>query len=279
MELNLPELMSVTATEAPDVFVGKAESYGRLGIYGGHFLGQALAAGFQTVEEPKVSQSFHAYFLNPGDPEADIIYRVTRLKEGRGADMRAISAEQNGRQAFHMIASYKLPEEGDEHQPTMPDVISPEALATKLAAAGRQFTPPMMTKNRATLMQISDSFVPDEFKPGREPCLQTWMKSNHEGDVSPRAAQCALAFLSDGTLMFNSVVPYGVPFMTHRLTSLDHSVWFHRPCDVGDWMLFDQTSTAAADGRGMNEGRIYNQAGELIATAAQDSMLRRMPQS
>ena len=185
MELNLPELMSVEATESPDVFVGKAESYGRLGIYGGHFLGQALAAGFQTVDEPKVAQSFHAYFLNPGDPEADIIYRVTRLKEGRGADMRAISAEQNGRAVFHMIASYKLPEQGDEHQPKMPEVISPEVLEEKLAAAGRQLLPPMMNKNRATLKQITESFVPDKFKPGREPNLQSWMKSNHEGELSP----------------------------------------------------------------------------------------------
>lgn len=278
MELNLPELMSVAATEAADVFVGQPESYGRLGIYGGHFLGQALAAGFQTVEAPKVAQSFHAYFLNPGDPEAEIIYRVTRLKEGRGADMRAISAEQNGRAAFHMIASYKLPEEGDEHQPEMPVVPSPEAVQAKLDAAGKQFQPPMMNKDRATLLLISESFVPNDFKPGREPRLQTWMKSNHEGALSPRAAQCALAFLSDGTLMFNSVVPYGVPFATHRLTSLDHSVWFHRTCDVSEWMLFDQESTAAADGRGMNEGRIYDPSGKLIATVAQDSMLRRMPQ-
>lgn len=278
MEVNLPELMSVEASEAPDVFVGKAESYGRLGIYGGHFLGQALAAGFQTVEEPKVAQSFHAYFLNPGDPEADIIYRVTRLKEGRGADMRSISAEQNGRGVFHMIASYKLPEEGDEHQPSMPDVVAPEILEEKLAGAGVQFQPPMANKNRAKSILITESFVPDEFKPGREPSLQTWTKSNHKGQVSPRAAQCALAFLSDGTLMFNSVLPYGIPFATHRLTSLDHSVWFHRACDVGDWLLFDQTSTAAADGRGMNEGRIYDRSGKLIATMAQDSMLRRMPQ-
>ena len=278
MELNLPEMMSVVASEAPDVFVGKAEAYGRLGIYGGHFLGQALAAGFQTVDEPKVAQSLHCYFLNPGDPEADIIYHVTRLKEGRGADMRAISAEQNGRPAFHMIASYKLPEEGDEHQPEMPVVPSPEAVQAKLDATGKQFQPPMMNKNRATSILITDSFVPENFKPGREPRLQTWMKSNHEGSVSPRAAQCALAFLSDGTLMFNSVLPYGIPFATHRLTSLDHSVWFHRPCDVAEWMLFDQGSSAAADGRGMNEGRIYDPAGKLIATVAQDSMLRRMPQ-
>lgn len=275
--LSLPELMSVSPSEQTDVFIGLPESYGQLGIYGGHFLGQALAAGFETVDEPKVAQSFHAYFLNPGDPEAEIVYRVTRLKEGRGADMRAISAEQNGRAAFHMIASYKLPEDGDEHQPTMPEVPPPAAVEARVAKYQAQFQPPMMAGNRATLLLISDNFFSDAFTPGREPQLQTWMKSNHEGEITARAAQCALAYLSDGTLMFNSVLPYGVPFFTHRLTSLDHSVWFHRPTDIGQWVLFDQSSSAAAGGRGMNDGRVFDQSGRLIMTAAQDSMLRRMP--
>lgn len=276
MEANLAELMSVSQTEQPDVFVGAPESYGRLGIYGGHFVGQALAAALATVEEPKVAQSFHCYFLNPGDPNAEIVYRVTRLKEGRGADMRAVSAEQNGRPAFHMIASCKLPEEGDEHQPTMPEVPTPEETRTLLAEKGKNFTPPMMAKDRATLMLITDGFVPEKFVPGREPFLRVWMKSNHEKGLTVREQQCVLAFLSDGTLMFNSILPYGIPFATHRLTSLDHSVWFHRPCDTGGWLLYDQLSTAAADGRGMNEGRVYDQAGNLIMTAAQDSMLRKM---
>ena len=231
------------------------------------------------MDEPKIAQSFHAYFLNPGDPEADIEYRVTRLKEGRGVDIRSITAEQNGKARFHMIASYKMSESGDEHQPEMPSVPSAEEIEAKLAASERKFTPPMMAKDRATLMQITESFAPSEFTPGREPKIQCWMKSNHKTEIDVRAAQCALAFLSDGTLMFNSVVPYGVPFATHRLTSLDHSVWFHRPCDVGEWLLYDQVSSAAADGRGMNHGCVYDQSGKLIMTAAQDSMLRAMPTS
>lgn len=274
---DLPDLMWVEKTDANDTFVGQPESYGRLGIYGGHFLGQALSAGFMTVEEPKIAQSFHAYFLNPGDPEAEITYRVSRLKEGRGIDVRSIQAEQNGQAKFHMIASYKLEEAGDEHQPDMPNVPSPQEMESRLEAAGKQFQPPMMAKDRATLMLISDSFVPNEFVKGRDPKLQCWMKSNHSSEIDVRRAQCALAFLSDGTLMFNSVLPYGIPFMTHRLTSLDHSVWFHRTNNVGDWMLYDQHSAAAADGRGMNHGHVFNQKGELIMTAAQDSMLRAMP--
>jgi acyl-CoA thioesterase-2 len=277
MEKNLVELMTVSESDRDDVYIGEPESYGRLGIYGGHFVGQALDAVLQTVAEPKVAQSFHAYFLNPGDPNAEITYEVTRLKEGRGADMRAVSAIQNGRAAFHMIASCKLPEEGDEHQPAMPDVPDPTIMSEELEQAEAGFSPPMMTKDRATLMLISNSFVPAKFEPGREPALQCWMKSNHSGVVTERQNQIALAFLSDGTLMFNAVLPYGIPFASHRLTSLDHSVWFHRPCDTAEWMLYDQSSSAAADGRGMNEGRVFDQSGKLIMTAAQDSMLRRMP--
>lgn len=277
MEKNLIELMTVSESDREDVYIGEPESYGRLGIYGGHFVGQALDAVLQTVAEPKVAQSFHAYFLNPGDPNAEITYEVTRLKEGRGADMRAVSAMQNGRAAFYMIASCKLPEEGDEHQPAMPDVPDPIVMSENLQQTERGFSPPMMTKDRATLMLISNSFVPAKFEPGREPALQVWMKSNHKGAATEREHQIALAFLSDGTLMFNSVLPYGIPFATHRLTSLDHSVWFHRPCDTAEWMLYDQSSSAAADGRGMNEGRVFDQSGKLIMTAAQDSMLRRMP--
>jgi hypothetical protein len=91
-----------------------------------------------------------------------------------------------------------------------------------------------------------------------------------------RMRQVVLAFLSDGTLMFNSVLPYGVPFQTHRLTSLDQSVWFHRDTNPGDWMLFDQRSTAAADGRGMNTGEIYSADGRLVMSCTQESMLRRI---
>ncbi|HIG39891.1 MAG: hypothetical protein ABGY96_00795 [bacterium] len=126
------------------------------------------------------------------------------------------------------------------------------------------------------MLMISDSFVPQTFKTGREPKLQCWMKSNHQGKTSAQMAQCVLAFLSDGTLMFNSVLPYGVPFQTHRLTSLDHSVWFHRSCDMTQWTLFDQRSTAVADSRGMNEGEVFDRQGRLVCTISQESMLRRM---
>jgi acyl-CoA thioesterase II len=265
--IDLPRLMSVQPLE----------TYGLLGIYGGHFVGQALAAGFETVGDDKLAQSLHAYFLRKGDPDQAIVYEVQRLKSGRGIEVRNISAIQSGQVVFNMMASYKKPEDADEHQPTMPAVISPEDLRLELAKKEKKFNPPMMVAGRAELLLISDSFVPDHFEPGREPKLQNWMRSTHERELSVRESQCVLGYLSDGTLMFNSVLPYGVPFQTHLLTTLDHSVWFHHNADVRDWILFDQSSTAAADGRGMNEGKAYTRSGKLVYSTSQESMLRRMP--
>jgi len=274
-DLSLAELMSVTATEDATVFVGRTEAYGRLGIYGGHFLGQALAAGFETVDAPKLAHSFHAYFLRPGDPEARLEYHVARLRESRGGDVRSISARQDGRDVFHMIASFKLPENGDEHQRTAPIVESPESTIDAREARGEASFPFPVTQNGRVEMEfVGPSFR--DFDPVHEPALRLWMRDPKGHELSERMRQVVLAFLSDGTLMFNSVLPYGRPFETHRLTSLDQSVWFHRGTDPGDWLLFDQRSTAAAEGRGMNEGEIYSRNGRLVMTCSQESMLRRI---
>jgi acyl-CoA thioesterase-2 len=128
INIDLPRLMTVEPLETANTFVGQSESYGLLGIYGGHFVDQALAAGFQTVGDDKHAQSLHAYFLRKGDPEQPIVYKVEQLKTGSGIEVRNISAIQSGYVVFNMMASYKRPEEADEHQPEMPVVISPEAL-------------------------------------------------------------------------------------------------------------------------------------------------------
>jgi len=121
---------------------------------------------------------------------------------------------------------------------------------------------------------VGPSFI--EFTKGREPTMQFWVKSNDAGELSVRDRQIAIAYLSDGPLLFNSVLPYGAPFQTHRVTSLDHAVWFHHDVDPTAWMLFDQRSTAAAGGRGMNHGEMFSADGRLAASVAQESMLRRM---
>jgi acyl-CoA thioesterase-2 len=273
--LSLGDLMRVEPTDTADVFVGRTEAYGLLGIYGGHFLGQALAAGFETVEAPKRAQSFHAYFLKSGDPEARLEYHVTRLREGSGNDIRAIVARQNDTDVFHMTAAFKMPEGGDEHQKTMPDVKSAtDVIAARQARGEPVFPFPVVKDARVEMEFVSASFR--DFDPKDAPALQLWMRVPGGETLNEREAQVAQAFLSDGTLMFNSVLPYGQAFATHRLTSLDQSVWFHHTANPGNWMLFDQRSIAASDGRGMNEGEIYDEGGKHIMTCAQESMLRRI---
>lgn len=273
--LSLLQMLTPAPTDDPTVFVGVGNPYGLMGIYGGHFLGQALAAGLATVEEPKLAHSLHAYFLKKGDPDLPIEYRVKTLRNGRGSDARTIEAWQHDAEVFHMIASFKLPEEGHEHQPTAPDVTPADELVAAREARGEEKFPFPPAQNGWTDMEwATPSFR--EFIPDREAILRVWMRV--PGDlVSDRDRQIALAFLSDGPLMFNSIVPYGLPMETHWATSLDQSVWFHRTPDPSDWMLFDQRSTAAADGRGMNEGEMYTADGSLVMTCAQESMLRRIP--
>ena len=275
-ELSLVELLTVEPTGAPDEFTGPVESYGPLGIYGGHFIGQALAAGLATVEAPKVAHSLHCYFLNPGDPEVVIEYNVDRLREGRSSDVRSIHGSQNGQGVFQMLASFKIPEDGDEHQPQMPAVDDADLLYQAALDSDSAFTPPPTQKGRVDFVLASEHFMQPEFVPGREPALKVWMRCNSAEGIDEREAQTVLAFLSDSTLLFNSVIPHGVPFRTHRLTSIDHAVWFHRSCDVGAWLLYDQLSSAAVDGRGMNEGRLFDRRGALILTAVQESMLRKV---
>lgn len=274
----LIEVLTPEPTSDAGVFTGLPNPYGVMGIYGGHFLGQALSAALETIEEPKLAHSLHGYFLRKGDPEVPIEYRVSTLRDGRGSSVRSVSAYQNDREAFHMLASFKVPEAGDEHQPSPPEVpTAPELIAAREQRGEPPFPFPP-TQNGWTEMEwASPSFR--EFLPDREPRLRIWMRTPGGESLDDRQRQVVLAFLSDAPIVFNSVLPYGLPFETHLVTSLDQSVWFHRPVDPSQWMLFDQMSTAAADGRGMNEGRIYGPSGELILTCAQESMLRRIPQS
>lgn len=274
-DLTLSQLLAVTKDGSDTTFLGAPETYGALGIYGGHFLGQALAAGFATVNELLIAHSLHAYFLRAGDPGEPLRYEVTSLRERPTGATRSIVASQHGKDVFQMTASFKLAEDGDEHQPVAPQVVSADQLIAKRETDGTEPPAyPFVVAGRAAVESASKSFI--EYTEGREPKMHAWVKTNDPGELSIRDRQVALAFLSDGPLLFNSVLPHGAPFQTHRVTSLDHAAWFHRDVDPTEWLLFDQRSTAAAGGRGMNHGEIYTADGVLGMSVAQESMLRRM---
>lgn len=261
--------------QAADQFIGAGRDYGPLRIYGGHLLGQGLAAAFGTVEAERVAHSLHAYFLSVGDPGELIRYHVTRVREGRNYAIRAVHATQGERQLLTMLASFKLPEATDDvHQPPAPAAPEPTVVVEQRQQSGGE---PLMLPFAGPFgieLEAVDGWHPRAAS-GQEPSIQTWMRAPMTDSADLRSRQCALAYLSDGTLMFNAVRPYGNAFDSHRATSLDHALWFHRDTDPGEWLLFDQNSPAAGDSRGLNCGRIFDTNGRLIASVTQESMMRR----
>lgn len=266
---DLTELLMVNRLAEANHFIGAAEPYPMGGIYGGHLLGQSLAAAFETVDPPKLADSMHAYFLRPGSTEQPIRYVVDRLLESTRSDVREVTAFQGERALYKMTARFKVSEEGNEHQRPMPKISTPENTKDHSMPMN-----PVSATGKVALKLASEPFIRDDYAPGRTPKVQMWFKVLDPAKPSERFNQCAIAFLSDSTLMMNSVIPHGLPFKTHTLTSIDHAVWFHRTRAVTDWLLFDQESTAAADGRGFNQGYLYHESGSLLAIATQESLLR-----
>jgi acyl-CoA thioesterase-2 len=259
---------------APAEFVGAGRDYGPLRVYGGHLLGQGLAAGLATVEPDKLAHSLHAYFLKTGDPAQPIRYAVEVLRSGRSYATRAVRATQAESLLLTMMVSFKTPEPGDEHQPAPSTSLGPaEASQQRQALGGEPLALPFSAPFGIELEAL-DGWHP-RAAPGRDPSITMWMRAPMSPNADARSRQCALAYLSDSSLMFNALRPYGRAVDTHRATSLDHSLWFYRAADPGEWLLFEQHSPAAADSRGLNQGHIFDDAGRLVASAAQESMLRR----
>jgi len=274
-EPGLDELLSVQpAGLLRDTFVGVGRDYGPLGIYGGHLLGQGLAAALATVAADKQANSLHAYFVKTGQPAAPIGYQVERLRDGRHYATRSVRAVQNDRTLMVAMVSCKSPEPGDEHQPAMPETVPPAALGRRRRQRRRQSLSLPFAGIGGVAVEACDGWHP-QAGPGGDPAIALWTRAALSAAADVRARQCVLAYLSDGTLMFNALRPHGTAFVSHRAASLDHALWFHRDGDPGRWLLFDQRGPVAADGRGLNYGRIFDGQGRLLASVAQEAMQRR----
>ncbi len=285
--LDLDRVLQVVPVySAQDTFVGAGRDYGPLGIYGGHLLGQALAAAFATVAVDRLAHALHAHFLAPGAPSEPIRYHVARLRDGRNYVTRTVQASQHDRLLMVASVSFKAAEPGDEHQPPMPAAPPPETLIRRRRAAGRApLTLPFADGAGVTLEPVNE-WSPAVGGPhggrAREPAIRLWMRAEMSEQAASRERQCALAYLSDNTLMFNALLPHGRAFPagdtapSHRAASLDHSLWFHRDGDPGRWLLFDQRGPVAADARGLNLGHLFDRRGRLIASVAQEAMMRRL---
>ena len=249
-------------------------------VFGGQVLGQALAAAIRTVEPSRRCHSLHAYFLRPGDPRIPILYEVDRARDGKSFTARRVVAIQHGVQIFNLAASFQTEEPGFEHQFEMPQVPPPESLedaADVLMRRAEQFPErlrewiarPRPFETRPVILDGPAD------RPPRPPFDNVWFRAAGpvQGDVRQR--QMLLAYLSDMTLLETSLVPHGKSYFSAvQMASIDHAMWFHRDAALDDWLLYAQDSPSASGARGFSRGFIFTRDGVLIASVAQEGLIR-----
>lgn len=276
---ELLDLMNLEPLEV-NLFRGESRDIGTPRVFGGQVLAQALLAASRTVEDRMV-HSLHAYFLRAGDPEAPIVYSVDRSRDGRSFSARRVVAIQHGRQIFTLAASFQLPQDGVEHQFEMPEVPGPEHLAdeTELRKVDWEKAPPKLRRWFAR-------FGPFEFRPvtfqdpanprAMPPRQEIWFRLGGEVGDDQRLHRTLLAYVSDFHLIGTATLPHGISYQQGNLVmaSLDHAMWFHRDVRVDDWLLYACDSPNSGGSRGLARGLIYDRAGRLVASTAQEGMIR-----
>ena len=284
MSEALADLLDILALERVDdaTWRGRNQGLGWGTIFGGQLLGQALSAAFETVEEAKEAHSLHAYFLETGDLARPVLYRVTRTREGRSFATRRVCASQDDREIFECSISFHRPEPGFEHQTAMPAAPSPESRPNereRLLSLGRRLSGSALAM--ATALRpfdlryahpANDPIRPEPMAPSR----QVWLRAHGRVPDDPRLHQCLLAYATDQAFVPTALLPHGVTALTPgvRVASLDHAVWFHRPARADDWLLYEIDSPSAQRSRGLVTGRLFTRDGLLVASAAQEGMLR-----
>ena len=250
-------------------------------VYGGQVIGQALVAASRTVEPGRNAHSLHGYFLRPGEMNTPILYTVDRIRDGRSFTTRQVAAIQNGEAIFAMSISFQIEEAGLAHQFEMPDAPDPETLEDEEAVRARHAKdrPPGEPEPYARQRPIEIRPVKpvNIYKPSARPPRQMcWMRARDRLPDDARLHQCVLAYLSDWSLLDTAMLPHPVSYFDGNLqvASLDHAMWFHRPFRADQWLLYVQDSPASSGARGLTRGLIYSQAGELVASAAQEGLIR-----
>ncbi len=253
-------------------------------VFGGQVLAQALVAATRTIDPSRPCHSLHAYFLRPGDPKVPILYEVDRSRDGGSFSVRRVVAIQHGQQIFVLSASFQTMEEGFEHQSHMPVVPPPEELEDEQEALLRRADLPPALLNwigsersfetRSVLGRGPASATGD--RPARAALDHIWLKTRGALPDDPGLHRAILAFVSDTSLLDTALLPHGKTiFSDVQVASLDHAMWFHRPFRADEWLLYVQDSPSASGGRGFNRGAIYTRDGVLVASVAQEGLIRR----
>ena len=277
------ELLDLITLEPLEVnlFRGASRDIGTTRVFGGQVLAQALLAASRTVDEERMVHSLHAYFLRAGDPDAPIVYSVDHSRDGRSFTARRVVAIQHGRQIFTLAASFQLAQDGVEHQFDMPDVPAPETLVDEAELRRED-----LAKAPPKLRRWFNRFGPFEFRPvtaqdfehprPMPPRQEIWFRLCGSVGDDERLHRTLLAYVSDFHLVGTATLPHGIAFHQGNLVmaSLDHAMWFHRDVRVDDWLLYACDSPNSGGSRGLARGLIYDRDGRLVATTAQEGMIR-----
>ncbi|HHH27654.1 MAG TPA: acyl-CoA thioesterase II [Polyangiaceae bacterium] len=264
-----------------DLFRGTSLQDGRPRVFGGQVAAQALTAAVRTVDERSV-HSLHSYFLRPGDPKTPIIYEVDRIRDGRTFTTRRVVAIQNGEAIFNMSASFQVEQSGHEHHVPMPDAAPPSSVpsnAERIRAAAQKTDHPIMQflAGLEHSIVVHDLDAQNPMKPHvrTEPHL-VWFKSDGPLPDDPALHRCVLTYASDMTLLGASLARHALTWFDPKLqvASLDHAIWFHSDFRADEWLLYVTESPSTSGARGLNQGRIFTEEGQLVASVMQENLMR-----
>ena len=281
----IDELLTILDLEPLEhnLFRGRSPQTGWQRVFGGQVIGQAVVAAQRTVASDRLIHSLHCYFMLPGDPAVPIIYEVDRIREGRSFTTRRVVAIQHGEAIFTLSASFHREEPGFEHQMAMPlGVPQPEVLKSQreLLAESPADIPEAIRRFWAKERPLEVKPVNLEHYLTRdklEPRQLVWIRINGPVPDDRPLQSAILAYLSDMTLLDTANFAHGrISFDADlQMASLDHAMWFHRPCALDDWLLYSQDSPNTIGSRGFSRGFLYSRQGHLIASVAQEGLIRQ----
>jgi len=281
---SLLELLELEPLEH-NIYRGQNRDLGTGRVFGGQVFAQALVAARRTVDDGREAHSVHGYFLREGDLTAPIVYFVDRPRDGRSFTSRRVTAIQHGEAIFHLSASFHVVEPGIDHQWPMPEVPDPETLTPELdlIRANAHLIPEpiraIWTQDRPIDLRLiapRNPFVPGEAAGPVEAHRAVWFRVVDRIPDPTIVHQAVLAYASDYGFLTTALLPHGLTMRDRRvqIASLDHTLWMHRPFRADEWLLYVSDSPSAHGARGFVRGQVFARDGQLIASVAQEGLIR-----
>jgi len=283
MPASVAELVELLDLETIDLnlFRGRQPNTQLQRVFGGQVAAQAMVAAARTVPDELSMHSLHSYFLRPGDTAVPIVYDVDRVRDGRSFSTRRVLARQHGHPIYAMTASFQVHETGFEHHDRMPDVPAPDESFDVSAAMSSEKSPRreewLREWSALDLRHAGDSRPGGALEGGEQPSrVRYWVRVHDRLPDDQLVHQASLTYISDMTLLGASLVLHDATpsSPTVQAASLDHTIWFHKVCRADDWLLYDQVSPWAGGARGLSLGRMFATDGTLVASMAQEGLIR-----